>query len=293
MFRLQNGLSKFSLRNGMNHEKLFCYNANSFIARSFSNQVNRISHENNKIFIENPSNTPESFSNKTTCELQSVIHFTQSVPDIEIYENSKRCRIYSIQPLSTNPNLENQYLHFSIKVLPNYGVMMDGIISSSATEHSLPYLNFDGEGIRFQPFYLSNANEKNKRLEGKGLFERGLHFAGYVTPTNVRCVCVCDQCQLSFSLSHYHTGFANLDYFYSNDGKTTLFVDKGQLGRSHEEMDHMLQISGYGEYKYYNPLRCPHCSVPFIDFEKFKHLKEQEYYGNYHLNTNAKFFKNF
>lgn len=192
----------------------------------------------------------------------------------------------------SNPNLENQYLHFSIKVLPNSAVVMDGIISQSATEHPLPYLTFEGEGIRFQPFYLSNANEKNYMLQGKGLSDRGLHFAGYITPSIIQCICVCDKCQLSFSLSHYHTGFANLDYFYSNDGKTTLFVDKGKLGSSPEEMDSELQRSGYCEYKYHNQLRCPYCSTPFIDFEKFKHLKEQEYYGNYHLNTDPLFLKN-
>jgi hypothetical protein len=39
-----------------------------------------------------------------------------------------------------------------------------------------------------------------------------------------------------------------------------------------------------GEFKYYNPLRCPFCQHPYIDFEKHKEIRANEYYGNTYIN---------
>jgi len=39
-----------------------------------------------------------------------------------------------------------------------------------------------------------------------------------------------------------------------------------------------------GEFKYYNPLRCPFCYQPYIDFEKHKEIRPNEYYGNTYIN---------
>jgi hypothetical protein len=36
-----------------------------------------------------------------------------------------------------------------------------------------------------------------------------------------------------------------------------------------------------GNYRYYNPLRCPYCGSPYIDFEKFREMRPDEYYGCY------------
>lgn len=37
-------------------------------------------------------------------------------------------------------------------------------------------------------------------------------------------------------------------------------------------------------FRYYNPLRCPHCSATFIDFERYKDMRPNEYYGNTYIN---------
>jgi hypothetical protein len=84
-----------------------------------------------------------------------------------------------------------------------------------------------GKDIKLTPvFNLSQAIPENNNTEsiGKGLSERGLHFSGTVTPSNVRCICVCDSCKQSFSLQHFHAGFSDAQYFYSTNSKETLVV---------------------------------------------------------------------
>lgn len=80
------------------------------------------------------------------------------------------------------------------------------------------------EGIRFKPVFISDSKMEYKDLIGKGLFARGLHYSGRVTPGNVRSVCVCDYCEQSFSIKSFHSGFSDVYYFYSEDGMQTLVV---------------------------------------------------------------------
>jgi predicted amidophosphoribosyltransferase len=32
-------------------------------------------------------------------------------------------------------------------------------------------------------------------------------------------------------------------------------------------------------FRYFNPLRCPHCASPYLDFERFPQMRPFEYYG--------------
>src|SRR5438093_3797335 len=154
-------------------------------------------------------------------ELETVFKLTQPTPEIRVYENNELVRSFCIDTLNTNSNLTGQFIHSSIRILGNGAVMIDGVISKSET--SFPkWTDEDYEAVRLQPFFLSNANSKNVELIGKGLFDRGLHFSGTVTPTTVRYVCVCDNCKQSFTLQHFHAGFSEVQYFYSGNSKETL-----------------------------------------------------------------------
>ena len=55
-------------------------------------------------------------------------------------------------------------------------------------------------GVRFQPFMLPEFTVDTSDLAGKGLFDRGLHFPGSITPGNVSVLCLCDSCKKSFRL---------------------------------------------------------------------------------------------
>ncbi len=66
-------------------------------------------------------------------------------------------------------------------------------------------------------------------------------------------------------------------------------VDQKTLNR----FEVLLQKStnGHGDFKYYNSFKCPHCSSPFIDFEKNKDIRPTEYYGNRLINQEFERFE--
>lgn len=230
-------------------------------------------------------------------EIEHVFKFTQVNPEIEIFENNNLVRTFRIDTLTGNPDLSGQFLHSSIRILANSAVMIDGIISRSATT----FLNWNEDGyeaVRLQPFFLSNKNVENTKLKGAGLFQRGLHFGGTITPSGVRCICICDACNASFTIQHFHAGFSEVQYFYSDDSQETLIVEYNAVKNLPMQLQTNIdpailqvvesklpkRVYGYGEFRYYNPFRCPHCSTTFIDFEKNKELRASEYYGNTLIN---------
>lgn len=187
------------------------------------------------------------------------------------------------------------WAHFSVRVHASLACQVDCVITNSQV--------FDPEafakgamGIRFQPFFISGAKAKNEDLYGNGLFARGLHFSGTVTPGNTVLSCECDHCRKSFQIRSYHAGFSNSGYFYSGSGKYTITVNNdipgcpAALSEPSEaelaalEADLPLAPDGT-HYKYTNPFRCPHCSAPYINFEAHPKVRPQEYYGNYFVGS--------
>ncbi|MCC9138908.1 hypothetical protein [Pontibacter silvestris] len=234
---------------------------------------------------------------KREIELAHVFEFHVPMPAIRVFENKKLKREFNIDTLDSNPDLNGQFFHSSIRVLTNGAVMIDGIVSKDRTSYP-DWKSKDYEAIRLQPFFLSSEEAENNKLVGAGLFQRGLHFSGTVTPLNVRAICICDNCKKSFTLQHFHAGFSEAQYFYSSDGKQTLYVSYEQIKdlprqlqeAVHEEDLRLLEnqlpkpTKGQGNYSYYNPLRCLHCCYAFIDFEQNKEIRHKEYYGNYFIN---------
>lgn len=232
-------------------------------------------------------------------EIENIFRLTQPTPEIKVYENNQLFRLYRIDTLITNSNLIGQFLHSSVRILENSAVMIDGIISKSY--ESFPkWTDEDYEAVRLQPFYLSNADDKNVELIGRGLFDRGLHYNGTVTPINCRCICICEECKQSFSLQHFHAGFSEVQYFYSSESRETLIVPynavinmPSQLQETIDpitliDVESKLPKSSDGIFRYYNSFKCPHCLEPFIDFEKHKDIRPKEYYGNTLLNHTPK-----
>ena len=260
----------------------------------FNKRNKRLTIQGDSIFIDNSNDNVVK-----AAELNTVFALTEATPEIKVYENNQLIRLYRIDTLNANSNLTGQFLHSSIRMLDNSAVMIDGVISKSDT--SFPkWTNQDYEAVRFQPFFLSNANDKNIQLIGKGLFDRGLHFSGTVTPTAVRCICVCDNCSKSFSLQHFHAGFSEIQYFYSTNSKETLLVPYGAIANMPtqlqeiidsaklNELESLLPTSSDGHFRYFNSFKCPHCLISFIDFEKFTEMRPKEYYGNTLLNQKPK-----
>jgi len=238
-------------------------------------------------------------------EVNHVFDLHEPQPTIRVYEDKKLRREYHLETLDENPDLTGQFFHSSIRVFKNSAVMIDGIISKGK-DNCPDWQDDNYEAIRLQPFYLSESEHENEKLKGAGLFQRGLHFSGTVTPGGVRVICVCDSCHKSFTLQHFHSGFSETQYFYSSDSKQTLIVAYGQIDNMPTQLQETVDgvvlelneqqlpepTNGLGSYKYYNSFRCPHCGSTFIDFENNKDIRPSEYYGNYLINEELQRIEN-
>ena len=169
----------------------------------FKKRYERLEIKGNNIYIDNQKDNIGK-----PVEIRMTLKFMKATPEIKIFENQNLYRTFLIDTLTNNSNLAGQFLYCSIRIFSNSGVMIDGIISKSETTCS-EWTDTDYEALRLQPFYLSDKKENNIRLRGRGLFERGLHFIGTVTPSGVRNICTCDSCNSSFTLQHFHAGFSD------------------------------------------------------------------------------------
>jgi len=185
------------------------------------------------------------------------------------------------------------WIHLSVRVHEGYACQADCLINSSRDIDGSAFQKGEVKGIRFQPFYLPECATDPKELVGQGLFYRGLHFSGIVTPGNVSVSCLCDYCRKSFRLQSFHAGFGNNAYFYCDRGPHTLVISSYLEGApsplSHPEPAKLTALESRlprcevcgGSFSYLNPLLCPHCNEPFIDFKKHPDIRDNEYYGNY------------
>lgn len=184
------------------------------------------------------------------------------------------------------------WAHLSVRVHANRACQADCVVSRSPQFDVTAAASGDAVGIRFQPFFLPGSNVPSAELTGKGLFARGLHFSGTITPGYILLSCECDQCHRSFLIRSYHAGFSNCGYFYSASGKHTLTVPNWVSGSpaalsepdpiALAELEARLPDAPDGSrYSYLNPFRCPHCGAAYIDFQSHPQIRPSEYYGNY------------
>jgi hypothetical protein len=201
-----------------------------------------------------------------------VLRLPVPVPQLAVHVGSARVARYVIDPVAAHPDLAGKFLHASIRLLDNYALMIDGFISPDDQDPRSDAT--DAEGIRFQPIFIGAALDRNALTVGKGLFERGLHFAGTVTRGNVRACCLCDRCGGSFSLEHFHVGRTWLQYFYCERGIHTITA---YLGAPETSLPPCSVCAT--RFRVLNPLRCRHCTAPYIDFERFPDMRPSEHYG--------------
>jgi hypothetical protein len=244
---------------------------------------------------------PAERATRNLCDERPVLRLLERAPRLTVYVGGEPAARYVIEPIAQDPDLAGKFLHASIRILDNLGLMMDGVVSldehddraGAAVDRGHRFV----EGIRFQPLFIGAARGKNALTVGKGLFERGLHFSGIVTPGNVRACCFCDRCGGAFSLEHFHTGFGqdlgDGQYFYCERGIHTAIVDPDRLpgcpyplqktidpARVAEAEAKLPRCAACGTaFRYLNPLRCPYCAAPYLDFERFPGMRPSEYYG--------------
>lgn len=213
---------------------------------------------------------------------QQLLHFVDSAGNARSFD------------LSSVFSEGGRFLHMSIRVGPTFAVQADCIVTRNEDEN--PEDTFQSgasAGIRFQPFMLPQFTEDTSLLLGKGLFFRGLHFSGSVTPGNVSVLCLCDYCHKSFRLQSFHAGFGEVTYLYCSGGPHTLIAssyiedappilgeaDMESVARFERRLPKCNECSG--SFRYMNSLLCPHCKRPYIDFERYPEERKKEYYGNH------------
>lgn len=186
------------------------------------------------------------------------------------------------------------WAHFSLRVHPNLACQADCALTDSEVYNPEVFAAGKGQGVRFQPFFLPGANVDLGQFRGQGLFRRGLHFSGTITPGWVRLSCECDECRQSFQIQSFHAGFGNAGYMYSASGLYTIIIDGTEPGappalgeadpETTAELEGRLPLAPDGtRFGLWESFRCPHCGAPYIDYRAHPELREAEYYGNYHI----------
>jgi hypothetical protein len=209
-----------------------------------------------------------------------VLHFVDSRGDSHSYD------------LSSLYDEGWRFVHLSVRVGPTFAVQPDALLTRDGGDPDGAFARHEGRGVRLQPFTLPESGVPAEP-PGGGLFRRGLHYPGLITNGGVSLLCICDHCRKTFRLQSFHAGFSDLVYLYCSRGLHTLVAssylpDAPTLLRP-ADPESVARFEGRlppcgecgGEFRYLNPLRCPHCKEPYIDFANHPGVREQEYYGNY------------
>jgi len=187
-----------------------------------------------------------------------------------------------------------RFLHMSIRWNNTFQVLADAGLTETPKSRGIDERFQRGEirGVRFQPFYLPQCPRDPAELVGHGLFARGFHFPGIITPGQVSLMCICDACRKGFRLQSFNAALGDDSYFYCSERPHTLVADRWNtaapapfvtpdpeaLARFEAGLPPCERCGG--QFRYLNPLRCPHCLHPYIDFERFPETRAAEYYGN-------------
>ncbi len=197
---------------------------------------------------------------------------------------------------------ESGFFSFSIRVYETLTCQSDCIWGSDQKLSTERFQKGEISGIRFQPLYLPGCESNPEDLAGRGLFYRGFHFSGTITPGNVSLSCICDHCKSNFRIQSFHAGFSNSGYMYSTSGKHTIIIPdyiegcppamgKAEIAKV-SKLEEILPLAEDGaSFNYLNPFRCPNCNEAFIDFNKYPSERENEYYGNYFFDSKPIHYK--
>ncbi|MEI6667885.1 MAG: hypothetical protein WCP29_06995 [Acidobacteriota bacterium] len=250
-----------------------------------------------------PSIFSVSIDGAVVCEATAADAPCEFTPSVELRPNAST--LVLSQPSGTQHthalNCEEGWCHLSVRLHPSLACEIDCVISASPTVDPNAIEQDGARGIRFQPVILDVSTVQRPDTTGKGLFGRGLHFSGVITRGNVSLSCLCDRCSRSFRLQSFHAGFSDLGYFYSASGVFTLVVPSGEDGApaplsdpdpvALAALESRLPPAPDGtRFGYLNPLRCPHCKAPYIDFETYPEIRANEYYGNTFFGERAMVF---
>lgn len=230
--------------------------------------------------------------NQLPVELQPQLAWSGSPGPLTLIDAADGQTVFDLDVV---PVSEASYAALSIRAFPQGVLQMDCLLGKDAVPTPEHFAAGDVLGLRLQPLVLplpSDSMVSGPDSRGLGLFDRGLHYRGHVTPGNVSLLCLCDDCKGTFRIRSFHGGFSQLAYFYCGSGTHTVVVPSqasgapGVLGAPAPDLLATLEAGlppceKCGRtFAYLNPWRCPLCSAPYIDFGRFPEIRTGEYYGN-------------
>lgn len=207
-------------------------------------------------------------------EQTGVMPLASAEPVIELYDDGVRTREYRLET-EEGESFAGKYFHVCViaghmGVPPLWVVQIHGFVSDTAEEREM---TSDDIGYRMEGYFLTcngeAGRERYEAMRGQDLVAKGLKYAGYTTPANVRLVGVCQDCGESFAFHGYALYMADEDVAYSDDGLEVCGISQRDIDSSTWSFEANGKV-----FRYYNSFRCPHCGAAYIDYETNHDMKK-------------------
>lgn len=201
-------------------------------------------------------------------EFNGVMLLSAKEPTIYLYEDGLKTREYILQT-EDDEDFTGKYFLISVRlgIQGNPAVpvaQIDGFVSDTSEERKM---TMNDIGYRFEGHFLACGGDAAKlRREmnrGQDLPMKALKYQGYTTPSNIRLVGICPECEKSFCFRGYAFYMAQSDVAYSDDG-----LDCFEIQAYDIDKDTWTYETDGKTFRYYNSFNCPHCGTPYIDYKK-------------------------
>lgn len=218
-------------------------------------------------------------------EFRTAIPLTEKEPTLVINDNDARRREYLLQT-EGEEDFSGKYFLLSVR-LGVFGhpaapaALIDGFVSDTPEDRAMTLSDI---GYRMEAYFLVSSGELGQKrynmLRGQDLPMKALKYQGYTTPSNVRLIGVCPDCDKSFCFHGYAFYMAQADVAYSDDGLSCCQIIEQNIDRENWSYEEDGKT-----FRYYNSFCCPHCGTPYIDYKKFPENKVFGVSGCVHLGT--------
>lgn len=150
------------------------------------------------------------------------------------------------------------------------------------------------ELVVFAPQYLGKhrAEKERRYRHGLGAFARGLWDERHPPLDGVRFACACDECAAPLTLRAFDTRAPQLEAAYCDGGQhlclfrsPTPLASAGPLALVQAEAQLPPCDECGGGFRCKNPLRCPRCRAPFVDFAARPAMRGRETLALYPVGT--------
>lgn len=218
-----------------------------------------------------------------SCEFVGTIALNEKEPSISLYEDGNKTCEYRLQT-ENDEDFSGKYFLISVRLSiigkPSVPVaQIDGFISDTPEARKM---TMNDIGYRMEGLFLTCGGEDAKiRREmnrGQDLPMKALKYQGLITPSNVRLIGICPECQKSFAFHGYAFYMGQSDVAYSDDG-----LDCCEIPAHDIDKDTWTYEEDGITFRYYNSFNCPHCGAPYIDYKKHPENKVFGVSGCVHL----------